>query len=401
MSALVDLRKPQLQSVDANGFQNLHLEGSKLVVAQDGEFNSVSISGLDADRTINNTKLQNVSSDAGLMTITSDVSITGNLKIDQGVLENLTTELRVSDAVKITSDSQSVPALDIQSSNTVQDPVRVQHAGSDIFKISTSGTITNSNIQQIESDLATETQARIDAISTEEQARQSTDSALDVRLTSAEASITDHSSRIATEEANVDTLQSEMLTAQADIDAVEARMATAEGEIAQLESDLAQEASDRASTDGALSGRCDDLEAKTIHLSVAGDVSTFSGASQVKWHSDESYFAVKHRTDVNGSGASVNTIASPLNFKSHQYSIDGDVSKQYGCYEITMQDKSGSVSAPFFNAKLVLGSAGAIIYPVASYKVNSHSYDFATSTLTLNFDAEHTNAYVLSWMMCN
>lgn len=401
MSSIVDLRKPQLQSVDADGFHNLHLEGSKLVVAQDAEFNSVSISGLDADRTTNNTKLQNVSNDGSLLSITSDVSITGNLKIDQGVLENLTTELRVSDAVKITSDSQSVPALDIQSSNTAQDPVRVQHGGSDIFKISTSGTITNSNIQQIESDLATETQARIDAVSAEEQARQSADSALDARLTSAEASVADHSTRIATEEANVDTLQTQMATAQNDIDAVEVRMGVAEGEIATLESDLAQEASDRASADSALSGRCDDLETKTQHQSADADGTSFAGASKVKWHSDESYFAVKYRADVNGSGASVNTISKQLDFKSHKYSIDGDATKQYGCYEITMQDKSGSVSAPFFNAKLVLGSAGAILYPVASYKINSHSYDFATSTLTLNFDAEHTNAYVLSWMMCN
>ena len=401
MSALVDLRRPQLASVDTNGFHNLHLEGSKLVVAQDAEFNNVSISGLDADRTTNNTKLQNVSNDGSLLTISSDVSISGNLKIDNGVLENLTTELRVSDAVKITSDSQSVPALDIQSSNTAQDPVRVQHGGSDIFKISTSGVITNSNIQQIESDLSTETQARIDAVAAEETARQSGDSALDARLTSTEASITDHSTRIATEEANVDTLQSEMLTAQADIDAVEARMATAEGEIAQLESDLDQEVSDRTAADSALSTRADALEAKTIHLSVAGDVSTFSGASQVKWHSDESYFAQKYRSDVNTAGASVNTISKQLDFKSHKYSIDGDFTKQYGCYEITMQDKSGSTSSPFFNAKLVVGSTGAIIYPLASYKVNSHSYDFANSTLTLNFDAEYTNAYVLSWMMCN
>ena len=399
--SLIDLKKPQLQSIDADGFHNLHLEGSKLVVAQDAEFNSVSISGLDADRTTNNTKLQNVSNDGSLLSISSDVSITGNLKIDQGVLENLTTELRVSDAVKITSDSQAVPALDIQSSNTAQDPVRVQHGGSDIFKISTGGVITNSNIQQIESDLATETQARIDAVSAEELARQSADSALDVRLTSAEASVADHSTRIATEEANVDTLQSEMATAQNDIDAVEVRMATAEGEIATLETDLAQEASDRAAADSALSSRADALEAKTQHQSADASATSFAGASQVKWHTDESYFAVKYRADVNAAAASVNSVSSPLNFKSHYYSIDGNSANQYGCYEITMQDKSGSVSAPFFNAKLVIGSAGAIIYPVASYKINSHSYDFTTSTLSLNFDAAYTNSYVVSWMMCN
>ena len=67
--SLVDLRKPQLSSVDADGFYNLHLEGSKLVVAQDGEFNGVSIASLDSDRNTNNTKLQNVSNDGSLMNI--------------------------------------------------------------------------------------------------------------------------------------------------------------------------------------------------------------------------------------------------------------------------------------------------------------------------------------------
>lgn len=169
------------------------MEGSKMVVATAAEFNGVSIASLDSDRTTANSKLQNVSNNGSLLSITSDVSIQGNLKLDGGVLENLTTELRVSDAVKITSDSQSVPALDIVSSNKLQDPVRVQHAGADIFRISTSGTITNSNIQQIESDISTETQARIDAVPAEELSRQAADSALDARLTSTEASVADHS----------------------------------------------------------------------------------------------------------------------------------------------------------------------------------------------------------------
>ena len=129
-----------------------------------------------------------------------------------------------------------------------------------------------------------------------------------------------------------------------------------------MESDITQEVSARQAADSALSTRADALEAKTIHLSVAGDVSTFSGASQVKWHSDESYFAQKYRSDVNVAGASVNTISKQLDFKSHKYSIDGDFTKQYGCYEITCQDKSGSTSAPFFNAKLVVGSTGALLF---------------------------------------
>lgn len=192
-----------------------------------------------------------------------------------------------------------------------------------------------------------------------------------------------------------------MATAQADIEALEVRMGVAEGEIATLENDLTQEASDRAAADSALSARADALEAKTIHLSVAADVSTLSGSSKVKWHSDESYFAQKFRSSVNTTMSSVNTISKQLDFKSHKYSIDESSEHQYGTYEITLQDKSGSISCPFFNAKLVLGSTGAIMYPVPSYKVNSHSYDFATSTLTLNFDTTYTKSYVVSWLMCN
>lgn len=154
MSSLVDLRSPQLQSVDSSGFQNLHVDGSKLVVATDIVSQSVSFADVKTTSDTHTTQLQNVANDGSVLTLSSDIVVTGKATFNN-VVENATTELRVSDAVKISSDSQAVPSLEIASSNTVQSPIKITHDSATLFEMDTSGTITNSNIQSIESDVST------------------------------------------------------------------------------------------------------------------------------------------------------------------------------------------------------------------------------------------------------
>ena len=77
MRTLIDLRQPQLQSVDSSGFQNLHVDGSKLVVSTDIVSQNVSFADVKSTSDTHTTQLQNVANDGSVLTLSSDIVVTG------------------------------------------------------------------------------------------------------------------------------------------------------------------------------------------------------------------------------------------------------------------------------------------------------------------------------------
>ena len=84
---------------------------------------------------------------------------------------------------------------------------------------------------------------------------------------------------------------------------------------------------------------------------------------------------------------------------THEYSISGVASEKIATYEIVVQDKAGSVASPYFLGKLIVGSDGSVLVPVTSFKVSSHSFDYTTSELTLNFSESVSKTFVVSWIL--
>lgn len=405
MSVLIDLKKPQLQSLDVDGFQNLHVDGSKLVVSTDIVSQDVSFADVKSTSDTHTTQLQNVANDGSVLTLSSDIVVTGKATFNN-VIENATTSVSVSDSFKITSDSQAVPGLDIQSSNTTQKPISISHDSVEIFSISaTDGTITNVSVQSLESR-ATSLETRTSTAESDIDTLENEMDSVENRASALELDVSDHETRLQTEESNVDLLQSQMSTAQADLDAVESRVGVNEGEIVQLQTDLTQEISDRQSditteqterqnADGLLSDRLDIVETKTQHITADADETVFDVASKVKWDTGDQYFTIKSRDTL--SVSSSNTADKVLDFKSHQYSV---TSNQYGTYDCVLQCQDGDGTAPFYRATLVKYSGSAIIYPVSSYKTSA-TYDHSTDTISFTFDDSITKDFVVSWMLVN
>lgn len=228
----VDLRTPQLQSIDSSGFQNLHIGGSKLVVATDAEFNSVSIATLDS-------RTQKITSDGTSTFITGALVCDDNINV-QGEVFNVNAQTTISDHFLVQTDGGSTNAVKIENLNNTQAPLVVDHAGSTIFSLATDGTITNSNIQTIESNLSTEISDRASAVTSEATTRASADTTL---------------------QSNIDALTSSTSTTT-----------TA-------------------------------LETKTQHQTADADETVFAADSKVKWDTGDQYFCIKSRVTVEVAGS--------------------------------------------------------------------------------------------------
>lgn len=361
MTTVENLRTPQLQSIDSSGFQNLHIGGSKLVVATDAEFNSVSIATLDS-------RTQKITSDGTSTFITGALVCDDNINV-QGEVFNVNAQTTISDHFLVQTDGGTTNAVKIENLNNTQAPLVVDHAGSTIFSLATDGTITNTNIQTIESNLATEISDRASAVTSE-----------------------------ATTRASADT------TLQSNIDAEATTRATND---TTLQSNIDAEATARASADTTLQSNIDALttststtttalETKTQHITADADETAFAVDSKVKWDTGDQYFCIKSRVTVEVAGS--NTSATELDFKSHEYSIG---SSQDGCYDVVLMDSAGDSTSPFFRGTLVKYSTGtSMLYNVASFECSA-AYTQATSTLTFTFDSSITKTFTLTWSLVN
>ena len=358
MPPLVNLQTPTLSYVDSENKQQLVSDDSvvQIVSSKDAEFGGVAVSTLrsDADTVLDRT--QKISSDGTSTFITGDLVCDSDIKLS-GNLFNVDAEVSVSDHVEINSDGGSVPALKVTNVNNQAPPLLIQHGGSDILSLAIDGTLTNSNIQQIESDVSSNTAA----IDQEVIDRQTAISSLSSSTTS-----------------SINALQGRATTLESEMDAVEGRATTLESEM------------------DAVEGRATTLETKTQNLTSTSDESTFSVSSKVKWDTGDEYFAIKSRASVSVSAST--TVDVPLDFKSHVYSVG---SNQDGCYDVTLMHSGGDSSSPFFRGTLVKYSTGtSVLYTVASYQC-SVSYTQSTSTLGFTFDSAQTKDFTLTWNLVN
>lgn len=385
MAPLENLYFPLLNKV-SGGVQSLEIDSTatKLVSSVDASFAGVDVSDL-ASRT------QKITSDGSATFITGDLNCDSSINL-RGRLFNIDSETKISDHLLVQADGGSDSAVVIENSNNISDPLVVKHAGSPILSLAIDGTITNSNIQTIESGLATEISDRTTAVSDEQTTRIAGDAALqsniDTLTTSVNATTTSLQNQITQEIANreqdvIDETNARTLaidSLQSDIDDLSAEVQT-------------NNAAQQAEID-AVEVRCDDLEEATQLLTSTADVATFSG--KVAWGAADSFFCIKRRVEETLAGVATMTKALDM---SHLYSIDGVSTNKIASYEVVVQDKAGSVQSPYFLAKLIVGSDGAVLVPVTSFKVSTSSFDYTTNELTLNFSESVSKTLVISWVL--
>ena len=123
------------------------------------------------------------------------------------------------------------------------------------------------------------------------------------------------------------------------------------------------------------------------------ETATFSG--KLAW-GVEKFFCIKARAEETLTGVTTMTKALDM---THLYSIDGVSTNKIATYEVVVQDKAGSVASPYFLGKLIVGSDGAVLVPVTSFKVSTSSFDYSTSELTLNFSESVSKTFVVSWVL--
>ena len=123
------------------------------------------------------------------------------------------------------------------------------------------------------------------------------------------------------------------------------------------------------------------------------ETATFSG--KLSW-GVEKFFCIKARAEE--TLADVTTMTKALDM-THLYSIDGVSTNKIATYEVVVQDKAGSVASPYFLGKLIVGSDGAVLVPVTSFKVSTSSFDYTTSELTLSFSESVSKTFVVSWIL--
>lgn len=280
----------------------------------------------------------------------------------------------------------------IENTNNASDPLVVKHAGSPILSLSIDGTLTNSHVQTIESDLATEISDRTTAISAEQTARSTADANLQSQITQ---EISDRTSAVAAVQSQ---LTQEIADREQDvIDETNARTAAIDSLTSDLDDLTAQVEASNAAQQGeidTLEVRSDDLEEKTQLLTADSETSTFSG--KVAW-GVEKFFCIKARAEETLTDVATMTKALDM---SHLYSINGVASDKIATYQVIVQDKTGSsVQSPYFSAQLVVGSDGPVLIPITSFKINSSSFDHSTSELTLNFSENISKNLVITWTL--
>ena len=72
---------------------------------------------------------------------------------------------------------------------------------------------------------------------------------------------------------------------------------------------------------------------------------------------------------------------------SHSYSIDGNSANHIATYDVTVQDKAGSISSPYFKATLIVGSDGSVLVSITflhMYLIILLQLCFATHQKTLH-----------------
>jgi len=273
----------------------------------------------------------------------------------------------------------------IENTNNASDPLVVKHAGSPILSLSIDGTLTNSHVQTIESDLATEISDRTTAISAEQTARSTADANLQSQITQ---EISDRTSAVAAVQSQ---LTQEIADREQDvIDETNARTTAIDSLTSDLDDLTAQVEASNAAQQGeidTLEVRSDDLEEKTQLLTADSETSTFSG--KVAW-GVEKFFCIKARAEE-----TLTDVATMTNL----YSINGVASDKIATYQVIVQDKTGSVQSPYFSAQLVVGSDGPVLIPITSFKINSSSFDHSTSELTLNFSENISKSLVITWTL--
>ena len=136
----------------------------------------------------------------------------------------------------------------------------------------------------------------------------------------------------------------------------------------------------------------DTLQDKTQLLTSTADTATFSG--KVAWGTDK-FFCIKAREEVSVSSATLTKVMD----LSHSYSIDGNSANHIATYDLTVQDKAGSIASPYFKATLIVGSDGSVLVPITSFKVSTHTFDYTTSTLTLGFSESVSKDLIISWAL--
>ena len=267
----------------------------------------------------------------------------------------------------------------------------MKHGGSDIISMTVGGTITNSNIQTIESNLASEITDRTTAVSAEESARVAGDanlqSNIDTLTTSVNTTTTSLQNQITQEIAD---------RTQDVIDETNARTAAIDSLQSEVDDLEDQVTSNNAAQQGeidALEVRCDNLEEKTQLLTADTETSTFSG--KVAW-GVEKFFCIKARAEETLTDVATMTKALDM---THLYSIDGVSGNKIATYDLTVQDKAGSVQSPYFSARLIVGSDGSVLVPVTSFKISTSSFDHTTSELTLSFTESISKTLVVSWTL--
>ena len=340
MTTIVDLKFPQLSYVDENNKHHLQLNDSitSLNVGVDGVFNSVSVGALKSQQDVLTDNTQKITSDGASTFITGPLVCDSDINV-QGEVFNVNAETKISDHFLVESDGGSTSSVVIKNSNNTAPPLVIQHNSTDIFSLSTDGTITNSNIQLIESNLTQEITDRQTAVSNETTSRQNADTTLQTNIDNLQTSVTNTTS----------SLQSEI----------------------------------------------DVVEEKTQNIVADEDETTFDSLTQVKWNTGEEYFCIKSRSSL--SVVSSTTAEKVLDFKNHQYSVNGS---DTGVYELCLMSSDATSNTPFFNAKLVKYSDSSVMYPLASYKVSA-TYTHSTNTLTFTFDESISKDFVVSWQLVN
>jgi hypothetical protein len=387
-----DLRFPLLNFTTSENKQHIVSDDSitQIVSSKDAEFNSISISGLDSDRTTLLNRTQKISSDGSSTFITGDLVCDADIKVSGNVF-NVDAEVSVSDHVLIASDGGSVPAFKVTNVNNTSPPLVVQHAGSDIFSLAIDGSITNATTTSLQSQITQEISDRQAAITsvnssitTEQSERLSSDTLLSNRVTVLENDSTDADAitqlqtDLATEISDRQTDVSDEETARINADnALDARLTTEEGNVDTLQSEMTA------------------VESKTQHQTADASSTKFAVDSKVKWDTGDQYFCIKSRDTLSVSDSSSED--KVLDFKSHQYAING---ANTGVYEICLMSSDASSSTAFFNAKLVRYTDSAVMYPLASYKVSA-SYTHASDTISFTFDESTTQDFIISWQLVN
>ena len=53
----------------------------------------------------------------------------------------------------------------------------------------------------------------------------------------------------------------------------------------------------------------------------------------------------------------------------------------------------------YLSTRLIVDSDGTMLFPITSFKINTFSFDYSTSELTLSFSESVSKTLVVSWVL--